>query len=186
MLAEVPSEDGMRPRGVPTLNRVHPSVHGHAADPRLRLRSGANHRIVSRTPVNIHRPNIRINQSRPDQLVVDRRECHTHIAVDPHVVRISRVGPGIGQVGNAECLSPGPNHPIVVVVGIDHGSELQLLQIAHAFDCLCPLLGLAERRQQHGSQDRDDRNHHQQFDEREAADSPSSPPEQVAGRASGL
>jgi hypothetical protein len=42
---------------------------------------------------------------------------------------------------------------------------LQLFRIAHALDTLGPGLGVGQGRQQHGRQNGDDRDHHQELDE---------------------
>ncbi len=54
----------------------------------------------------------------------------------------------------------------VVVIGrIHEPGELKLLQVIHARNSLALGLGLVQSRQKHGSENRDDRDHHQQFNQ---------------------
>ena len=55
------------------------------------------------------------------------------------------------------------------ILGVENRPKTQLLKIIEATNPAGPLLGLGQRGQQHGRQDRNDGNHHQQFDEGEGA-----------------
>src|SRR5882762_7728857 len=57
--------------------------------------------------------------------------------------------------------------PSVKVIRIQMGSQGHLMQVVYARDRLSLLFGLGERGQQQGGQNGNDRDHHQQFDERE-------------------
>ena len=58
---------------------------------------------------------------------------------------------------------------IVAVLRVLNPRQRQLPRVVHAHDALRLLLGLAQRRQEHAGQDRDDRNPHQQLDQCECA-----------------
>src|SRR6266705_90117 len=55
----------------------------------------------------------------------------------------------------------------MIITPIEHGGEGDLAHVAKAIGCLGPLLCLAQRRQQHARQDRDDRDYDQQFNQGE-------------------
>ena len=57
---------------------------------------------------------------------------------------------------------------VVEVAGIKLRGDAKLLEGIEALNLLRLGLGLGQRGQEHGRQNRDDGNHHQQFDEREA------------------
>ena len=59
--------------------------------------------------------------------------------------------------------------PVVVFVGIESDGVADLLQVVDALNRPRPFPGLLQCGQQHRSQDRDDRYHDQQFDQRKAA-----------------
>ncbi len=52
-----------------------------------------------------------------------------------------------------------------MVVRIHQPCQLELFQVAHAGNPLGLCLGFAERGKEHACQDRNDRNHHQEFDQ---------------------
>ena len=57
---------------------------------------------------------------------------------------------------------------VAVIVGVQNPRQAQLVQIVEALNALGFGLRFCERRQQQRGQDRDDRDDHQQFDERKA------------------
>jgi len=83
-------------------------------------------------------------------------------ARDPAVqIRAHGVCPENGILGDV----------IIVVVGVHAPAGNELLQVIHAGDLLRPALGSSQGRQQHCGKDRDDRNDHEQLDQRESASS---------------
>ena len=56
----------------------------------------------------------------------------------------------------------------VIIPGIRDPGQHQLLAIVEAGDACCFALGLGQGGEEHASQDGDDRNDHQQFDERKS------------------
>jgi len=89
------------------------------------------------------------------------------------VVRIG--GPVLHAVDPVLLVDPGlldsviVHEPVVVVVGIKLPAQGELLHVADADRGLAFLLGFAQRGQEQTGEDRDDRDDHQQFDQREAA-----------------
>ena len=57
---------------------------------------------------------------------------------------------------------------IIIVTRIKHTGQLQLPHVAHARNTLRPELGLRQSRQQHGRQNRNNGDHHQQFNQRKS------------------
>ena len=58
-------------------------------------------------------------------------------------------------------------HDIVIVADIKHKTKAQLLEVIQTIDLLRLLLRSGQCRQQHGGQNGDDGDDHQQFDQRE-------------------
>ena len=57
----------------------------------------------------------------------------------------------------------------VIVVGVDHHVIADLLEIVGAGDVFRPVARLVQGRQQHGGEDRDDRYHDKQLNQRKTA-----------------
>jgi hypothetical protein len=57
-----------------------------------------------------------------------------------------------------------------VIVGVHRGGEAELANIVDAGDPPARFLGSRQRRQEHSSEDCDDRNHHEELDESESDD----------------
>ena len=73
---------------------------------------------------------------------------------------------GIGHRGRRSGHARGEDKLIVEVRGVKNPRHLQLPEIAHALDAIGLGLGLAERRQQHRSQNGDDGDDNQKLDQR--------------------
>jgi len=58
---------------------------------------------------------------------------------------------------------------VIVVGGVHHARQADLLEVADVARLLGRLLGLGKHGEEDGSQDGDDRNHHQKFDESKRA-----------------
>ncbi len=87
----------------------------------------------------------------------------------------TRVDPGIARDPGIGCIretvaSRGDNrrvwrHELVVVVGVECPAKLQLLEVAPAESSLTFQFGASQDRQEEAGQNRDDRNHDQQFNQ---------------------
>ena len=66
---------------------------------------------------------------------------------------------------------------ITVVVNVELQGDADLFEIGAALNRVGPLFRVGQRRQQHRRQDGDDRNHHQQFNQRETERSSSFTPD---------
>ena len=91
---------------------------------------------------------------------------------------LALVGVEIAHEGSGATIGPvarpgfggvhvGGHRVVVVLVRIDFVHQHQLLEVVHAGDGAGFLAGLGQGGQQHGGQDGDDRNHHQQFNQGE-------------------
>ncbi len=58
---------------------------------------------------------------------------------------------------------------IVVITGIEVCRSGELFEVAHAINLSAAFFGAREGRQEHGREDRDNRNHDEQLDQREGA-----------------
>jgi hypothetical protein len=58
---------------------------------------------------------------------------------------------------------------VTIVIRIHDPCEIKLLEIAQATGCSCPFFGPGKSGQQHRRENGNDRNHHQQFNQREGA-----------------
>ena len=58
---------------------------------------------------------------------------------------------------------------ILVFIAIQQKNPYVLAQVVHALDGFCRAFRGVERRQQHAGQDRDDRDHHEELDQRKTA-----------------
>ena len=89
------------------------------------------------------------------------------VAAHEHLVSLPRTGSGVFLR-----IEHGRRQVIAGIVGI-HGEGQSLLpKVVGATDPLRPVLGVGQGRQQHPGQNRDDGDHHQQFDQRESRTRP--------------
>ena len=159
-----PSDGGCR-----YLQRRKPQLAGARVDPRLAGCSGAFLHIgtvgadpgigyvpEAAVPKRFEGHRIRIAGTDEDIVALyvglDDLECVSAVVVD--------VSPGV-------VLNQAARGGLVIVLCVHEGRQHYLLDVGQA-DCRLRLLAcLREHREEDGCQDRDDRDHHQQFDERE-------------------
>ena len=78
--------------------------------------------------------------------------------------------PQMGVIGRRSAIEVIPAVVVFVVVHVHDTGQTNLLQIACAGDGASLFTGFRQRGQQHGGQNRDDRDNHQQFNQRERYD----------------
>ena len=82
-------------------------------------------------------------------------------------VRVDPLEPVAVPAGGVVGVADGEAHALVVVASVHVEGEAQLLGVGRAADGLGLFTGLGEGRQQHGGEDRDDGDDHQQLDQGE-------------------
>ena len=77
------------------------------------------------------------------------------------------IGKQIGRpAGTVDVVVGAGRIAAVVIAGVHHDGQAQLVLIAGALDAFGGFLGPGQRRQEHGGQDRDDGDDHQKLNER--------------------
>jgi hypothetical protein len=100
---------------------------------------------------------------------IDRCGVNCALAVSVLDVGVNHLGPAnpVSLLSVAMVLKH--RQRIVVVGGVHHDAEADVLGVGEAGDLLSRSLGLGEHREQDGGQDRDDRDDDEEFDKRKCS-----------------
>jgi hypothetical protein len=79
---------------------------------------------------------------------------------------VAAVNPEVGVGGNHRLVTSIQRQHLPVIVGIHDPGQDKLPLVVHALNAVSLRFGLRERWQEQGGEDCDNRNHHQEFDER--------------------